>query len=259
MDQQPPQSPSSPPPARISFEEIVVWIEERRKLVLLGIALIGLAGLIYVVTASRKESKGHEATAALFQFQSSFTGSSNEPPAAEYLALLSKTEATGIAQHVKLRAAVRYFTSNQYGEAQQAFEAFIREFPMSPLLPEAALGAAASLEAQGKNAEALSRYQEISTRYPQSSLVGRTRLGQARLLEVQGDQQQAFRIYQDLASQSAGPNQFGQSSPLEVDASIAMRRLVKLNPALLQTNAPSVVPSIAPTNVPSLLTAPAGS
>lgn len=254
MDQPPSQSPAPPPPARITFEEIVVWIDERRKFVLLGVALIGLAGLAYVVTTSRSEGRAHRATAALFEFQSGFTGSSNEPPAAEYLALLPRTESTGIAQHVKLRAAARYFSGNQYSEAQQAFEAFARDFPTSPLLPEATWGAAASLEAQGKTAEALARYQDLTTRYPQSSLLGRARLGQARLFELQGDQQQAYRIYQDLASQSALA-QFGQTSPLQIDASIAARRLAKLNPALLQTN----TPSIAPTNVPAPLSAPAGS
>jgi hypothetical protein len=53
----------------------------------------------------------------------------------------------------------------------------------------------------------------------------------------------------------------GQPSALQIDASIAMRRLVKENPGLMQTNAPSATPSIAPTEFPKSATnsKPAGS
>jgi tetratricopeptide (TPR) repeat protein len=246
MDQ-PPQ-----PPPRITFEEIVVWLDERRKLILFAVVLIGLAGLAVVVYDAGVEGKEHRATAALFNLQVANATKTNDLAASEYRSLLPATEGTGILQHVKLREAASLYTAGQYAEALQAFDAFSREFPGSPLLPEASLGGAASLEAQGKSSEALTRYQELTTRFPESSLTSRARLGQARLFEQQGDQQQAFRIYQDLAAQTAGGmGQFGQSSPLQMEASIAARRLVKANPALLQTNAPNLKPSIAPTNEPA--------
>jgi tetratricopeptide (TPR) repeat protein len=245
MDQ-PPQ-----PPPRITFEEIIVWLDERRKLILFAVVLIGLAGLAIVVYDAGVEGK-ERATAALFNLQAAAAARTNDPTASDYQALRPATEGTGIFQHVKLREATSLYTAGQYAEALQAFDAFSRDFPGSPLLPEASLGAAASLEAQGKSSEALARYQEVTTRFPESSLTSRARLGQARLFEQQGDQQQAFRIYQDLAAQTAGGmGQFGQTSPLQMEASIAARRLVKANPALLQTNAPNVTPLIAPTNVPA--------
>ena len=255
MDQQPPQQ--SP---RVTIEEIIVWIADRKMFVLGGIAAIGIAGLVIVSYQSSAEGKEHRATAALFQLQAASNAKTNEPTVAEYQTLLPQTEGTGIAQHIKLREAASLFADGKYAEAQQGFEAFGRDFPESRLLPEAYLGGAASLEAQGKAAEALIRYQELSTRFAQSSLVSRARLGQARLFEKQGEQQQAFRIYQELASQNlAGGGQFGQTSPLQVDANIAARRMVKANPALIQTNAPSATPLIAPTNLPALTPAPAGS
>lgn len=254
MDQ-PPQ-----PPPRITFEEIIVWLDERRKLILFAIVLLGLAGLAVVVYNAGVEGLEHRATAALFNLQATAAARTNVPAASDYQALLPATEGTGILQHVKLREATSLYTAGQYAEALQAFEVFLREFPGSPLLPEASLGAAASLEAQGKASEALARYQELTTRFPESSLASRARLGQARLFEQQGDQQQAFRIYQDLAARtSGGVGQFGQTSPLQMEANIAARRLVKANPALLQTNPPSLTPLIAPTNVPAVIQAPAGS
>jgi len=250
--------PPQPPPPRITFEEIVVWLDERRKLILTAIVLIGIAGLVVVVRDASVEGREHRATAALFSFQSA--QQTNEPAASELQALVPATEGTGLLQHVKLREATSLYTAGDYPAAQAAFEAFTRDFPNSPLLAEASYGAAVSLEAQGKSSEALTRYQEVTTQFPDSSLVGRARLGQARSYEQQGDQPQAYRIYRDLAMPTAsGMEQFGQTSPLLMDASIAVRRLVKANPALLQTNAPVTAPSIAPTNLPVALPSPAGS
>lgn len=253
------QSPQQPPP-RITFEEIVVWLDERRKLILAGVALVGLAGLVVVVQEARVEGKEHRATAALFDFQAARISQTNEPAASELQALVPATEGTGVLQHVKLREATSHYVAGNYTEAQQAFEAFARDFPNSPLLPEASFGSAVSLEAQGKFGEALSRYQELTTQFPDAALVSRARLGQARLFERQGDQQQAYRIYRDLATPTAGGMaQFGQTSPLQMDAGIAVRRLIKANPALAQTNTPGPTPLIAPTNVPAAIPAPAGS
>ena len=252
--------PQQPPPPRITFEEIVVWLDERRKLILAGVALVGLAGLVFVVQEARVEGKEHRATAALFGFQADRRSQTNEPAASELQALVPATEGTGVLQHVKLREATSRYVAGNYAEAQQAFEAFAREFPDSPLRPEASFGSAVSLEAQGKFGEALARYQELTTQFSDSPLVSRARLGQARLFEQQGDQQQAYRIYRDLATPTAGGlAQFGQTSPLQMDAGIAVRRLIKANPALAQTNAPGPTPLIAPTNVPAAIPAPAGS
>jgi TolA-binding protein len=247
-------------PPRISLEEIAVWIDDHKKTILGVIALIGIGGLVYVVRQSSIESKDYRATAALFELQADATSITNEPTAAQYERLLPKTEGTGIAQHVKLREATSLFAAGKYAEAGTAFESFIKDFPSSPLQAEANLGLATSLEAQNKLQEALVKYQELTTRYPQSAFVDRARLGQARIYEQQGDQQQAFRIYQELAARNASAiGQSGQPSPLEIDASIAARRLLKENPALMKTNAPTAAPSIAPTQLPVSLPKPSGS
>jgi TolA-binding protein len=253
MDQQQPQ-----PPPRITFEEIVVWLDERRKLVLAAIVLAGLAGLAWVVLQSRTDAREQEATAALFQLQLKANATTNGLPASAYQELLSDLGASGAAQHARLRAATSLYSEGRFSEAQQAFEAFQADFANSPLLPEAAFGAAVSLEAQGKNAEALVRYQELTTRFSDSSLVGRARLAQARLFELQGDQQQAFRIYQELGRSAPGE----QTTPLQMDATIAAGRLLKENPSLIQTNPPAITPAITPllpTNLPPLTSDPAGS
>jgi predicted negative regulator of RcsB-dependent stress response len=243
MDQ-PKDQPKKP---GITIDEIALWVESNRKPLLAGVLMIGVLGLAYVISSTRGEATEHRATAALFQLQAGSTGSTNEPAATDYRGIAAQTEGTGIAQHVKLREATALFTAGNYAEAQRAFEEFTRSFPESPFLPEANLGTAASLEAQGKSAEALASYQELTTRFPQSWLVNRARLGVARLHEAQGDPTQAFRIYQDLVSQAGmGMSQFRQPSPWQIDANIALRRLVKENPALLQTNEPALNPAIAP-------------
>ncbi|MBI1176695.1 tetratricopeptide repeat protein [bacterium] len=250
-------------PPRISLEEIVVWLDERKKIIFTVIAIIGIGGLVFVTRQSSREGKENRATAALFQLQVETGASTNTPSAAQYQALLPKVADTGIAQHVQLREANSQFAAGKYAEAESAFDTFVKEHPSSPLLPEANFGLATSLEAQNKTKEALSKYQELTTRYPDSAFVGRSRLAQARIFEQENDQQQAFRIYQELASQNAGSmSQMGQATPLQMDATIAFRRLLKENPGLMQTNAPaaSPTPSIAPTQLPTALpTKPPGS
>lgn len=260
MDSQQQQQPQPPP--RISLEEIAVWIDDRKKAILAGIALIGLAGLAWVIVDSNAQGKEHRAAAALFELQMSSGDSTNVLPSSAYEGLLPATEGTGIAQHVSLREAVSLFAAENYGEAQASFENFLSTYPDSPLAPEASLGTATSLEAQGKTDEALARYQELTTRFPQSSLVDRARLSQARIYEKKGDQQQAFRIFQDLASRGMTDSmgQFRQPSPLQIEANLAVRRLVQENPSLLQTNAPSAAPTVPPVGPSvSLPAAPAGS
>lgn len=253
MDQQ-----QQAPPPRVSLEEIVVWLDERKTAILGIVALIGVGGLVYVARLASQEGKEHRATAALFDLQMTALNATNQPTVAEYEGLLPKTEGTGIAQHVKLRTANALYAAGKFGEAQSAFERFVTEYPTSPLQPEAVFGVATCLEAQKKNAEALSKYQELASRFPQSAFVDRARLGQARLYELQGDKTQAFRIYQELASHgSSSMASSGQMNGLQIDAAVASRRLLKEDPALMQTNAPSASPVIAPTQLPATLAKPA--
>lgn len=239
-----------PPPPRISFDEVVLWIDANKKPLLAGVAAIGLLGLVYVIYMANAEGREHRATAALYDLQARAVGETNEPSASDYHGLIEQTKGSGVAQHVVIREAAALFSAGKYSEAQQAYEAFARDFDNSPLLPEASFGVATSLEANGKNTEALAKYQEVATRFPQSGLVTRARLGQARMHEAQGDQQQAFRIYQELTSQAGATAQFGQTTPSQVDANIGLRRLIKANPSLLQTNAPAsaVTPAVGGTN-----------
>ena len=127
MDQQ--------PTPRISFDEIVLWIDTNKKALLAGVVAIGLVGLAYVIYTASAEGREHRGTAALFDLQARTAGNTNEPTAADYHGLIEKTQGSGAAQHVAIREAAALFTAGKHSEAQQAYEAFARDFPNSPCRP----------------------------------------------------------------------------------------------------------------------------
>ncbi|HAV63219.1 MAG TPA: hypothetical protein DCY13_12745 [Verrucomicrobiales bacterium] len=235
----PEQASASAPASGLGLDMAMLWIETNRNKILAGIAMIGVAGLIFVIYTGSAQARQHEASAELFKLQGIEDG---EPGAEDFRAVVAATKGTGIEQHARLREAAALFTEGKHADALTAYESFVRDFPASPLVAEAAYGVATCLESLGRNDEALAKYQELTTRYPQSALVNRARLSTARLQEKTGDKQQAFRTYQELASQM-GSGQFGQRTGWQVDATIALRRMISEDPSLLQTNAPAAISS----------------
>lgn len=240
------------PSPGISSEEITYWMKDNYKPILTGIFAMGLMGLVYVYTTSKSEAAEHEAAQELFALQVKGETTPGSVTAAELEALAVKSRDTGISQHAAIRAAARIFASGNYQEAQQAYESFLREYSSSPLIPEAYLGIAVSLEALKQTDAALARFQELTTRFPDSGAGVRAKVSQARLLKEKGESAQAFQIYRELTSLS-GFNAYGQRASWEIEAQIAMSDLLKAHPELIQTNSPAVpaIPAALPEPVPA--------
>jgi tetratricopeptide (TPR) repeat protein len=99
-----------------------------------------------------------------------------------------------------LLGAEALFTEGKYPEAHEQFSKFINDNPASALLPQAKIGVAASLEAEGKIQESAQKYQEVVTSYPtEANIVSPAKLTLARLYEAQNKFESALTYYSDLA------------------------------------------------------------
>ena len=85
-------------------------------------------------------------------------------------------------------------------EAEREFARFIEEHPDDELAPQAKVGLAACLEAEGKVMDAIQKYHEIILAYPgEANIVSPAKLTVARLYEEGNQPQQAFAYYAELA------------------------------------------------------------
>jgi predicted negative regulator of RcsB-dependent stress response len=232
-------------PSGISSEEIAHWVGQNWMPIATGIVAVGLIGLFYVYSDSSAEAREQAASNELFTLELKAGEDTAKPTAEDYRKVADQFASTGIAQHGQLLAASKVYESGNYAAAQQSYNKFVTDFSESPLLPEAFLGIAVSLDAQGNSEQALVKYREVISRFPQSSVVNRAKVNEARLLQAVGENEQAFRIYQELLSQGA-ENPYAQRSAWQMEAQIALQKLIKSNPELIPTNSAPAGSSISP-------------
>jgi tetratricopeptide (TPR) repeat protein len=137
----------------------------------------------------------------------------------------------------------------KYPEAQQDFAKFLAQYPDSQLVPEARLGVAASIEAQGNTKEAVQKYQELVNAFPgETHISSPARLTLARLYEQENQPQLALGLYSQLA-QSQNPY-----DPWAAEARERGQLLLAKHPELRKAEAP---PGPAATTTPFSLPPPA--
>ena len=96
-------------------------------------------------------------------------------------------------------AARELFLGGKYAEAQQEFSKFVASHPGHPLLPQANVGIAASLEAQGKISDAMQQYKKISALYSTDpNIILPVKLTLARLNEAENKPDEAVRLLQGV-------------------------------------------------------------
>ena len=111
---------------------------------------------------------------------------------------------------------------------------FLTDHPDSSLAPQAAIGVASSLDAQGKNDEALAKYGEI-VRNTQSAGLTEIKLNMARIYEKQNKPEQALAIYGTL---KMIPNRSLWGSEIEERE----RKLLVAHPELAKPAATNAIP-----------------
>jgi len=231
------QAPSQP----MDFYHVVNWLNNNRKRVTIGVAVVFAIGAIIAIVVWHNGKTESDANAALMALPSSFgAGRNAEHPNATALEQIAKEYPnTSAGEQAEILAASALFSDGKYPEAEQAFKKFVTDHANSPMVAQANTGIAASLEAQGKTADAIAKYQDVILHYPNENyIVSPAKLTLARLYEDQNKPDQALKLYDDL---SRSQNQY---DPWAGEAKERRETLLAKHPELRP--APAAAPMAAP-------------
>ena len=225
---------------------LLAWLEvhKKRLAVIGGVTLVAI--LVAMVMIQHQAQKELNASAALSDVRLPFSSSAALP------AGLADSLSKVAAEHKGSQAAARALllsggvafseakSAADYAEAQKSFEQVIVEHPDSPWIPQANLGVAAALVAQGKVPEATAKYEEVTRRFASSAIIDEARLALARLHESKKPEE-AFKLYEELIKGNP-------SSILTMEANMRQDTLIKQHPELAKLKLPPAPPvSVTPT------------
>ena len=217
------------------FYEFLAWVELNKKNLLIAAAVLLASALAYGVYEWRKnqqEMKAGQALMAIRPSASAVGALAHRAP--DYLKVANQYPNTNPGAHALLLAAGDLFTQDQYQEAQNQFERFLKEHGSDALAPKAAFGVAACLDAQNKLDAALAKYQQVISQYPTSSVAGQAKLHIARLYELKNQPKQALNLYEEMLKAKG-------SGVWSAEAQSQRAALLLKHPELAETNAPVAV------------------
>jgi tetratricopeptide (TPR) repeat protein len=221
------------------YIRVLEWLHARRKPLVIGLGAVAVIGLVWAIVAWKK---GQDETDANKQFFAApiEAGPRSAPVSAQPLLELAKEyPGTTAGEYAQLLAGDELFNQEKYPEAYQQFSEFIESHPDSTLVPQAKVGVAASLEAEGKNSEAIAKYHDLILLYPSElNIISPAKLTLARLYQEDNKPQQAFELYAELA-RMLGQNPY---DPWASEAQERARLLVAAHPEFLKSQA-SAAPS----------------
>ena len=211
------------------------WFEANAKRLAYGAALAVIAIFVFSFYSYRQNQNEIAAGQALTRAGMSGGGGGLADACLKIAADYSGTLA---GQRALLQGAAALFASGKYADAQTQFQKFLDAYPDNFLAPQAALGVAASLDAQGKTDLAISAYQRAAGQTADPNVVAGAKFALARIDEGQGKLAEASKLYADVARSypnSSMGNEAGQR---------AMELKMKLPAAPAASAAPA--PTAAP-------------
>ncbi|MGO8698945.1 MAG: tetratricopeptide repeat protein [Limisphaerales bacterium] len=235
------------------FFRLMAWLHANRKRILIGAIAIAVIALVIGLFSWRKAAEDANANAHFFAIPG-VVGISARAEVVSPTPLLNVAQEypeTTAGAYGLLLGAEELFMQAKYPEAQQDFAKFLAQYPDSQLVPEARLGVAASIEAQGNIKEAVQKYQELVNAFPgETHISSPARLTLARLYEQENQPQLALGLYSQLA-QSQNPY-----DPWAAEARERGQLLLAKHPELRKAEAS---PGPTATTAPFSLSQPAAS
>jgi predicted negative regulator of RcsB-dependent stress response len=191
-----------------TYYKVLAWAHANRNRLLIGLAVVVVAGVVAGIVAWHNNQQEADANASLFNLPLATAGNpaATAPPPGAYLDIARQYPGTSAGEYAELLAAESLFVDGKFPDAQHEFSSFLDNHSDSALVPQAKMGMAASLEAQGKIPEAIQQYQAIVSSYPSElNVISPAKLTLARLLDQENHPDQALNLYADLArSQNPG-------------------------------------------------------
>jgi predicted negative regulator of RcsB-dependent stress response len=226
---------------------IRTWIEVHKMRLLYGSG----AALVLIIAVSVflqfQANKEVAASQALSEIRVPFNPATAPPPdaAQKLFDLANQHKGTKAAARALHMSGGLLFVEGDFARAQERFNALIQTYPESPWVPDANLGIAACLEAQGKTDDAIKKYDDIKKRHASATVVDDAKLALARLYE-KSNPTESWRLYEELLNAD-------RNSGMAQEAGLRQEELVKRNPELASLRQPPPAPMI-PTNKPVQIT-----
>lgn len=233
------------------IDKLWVWGETHKKQLLIGLAAVLVVGLIIAFWFAHQSQLQTSANDALSRVAARAILPSAPPPNADaLLKIAADYSGTDAGQRAILLGASELFAQGKYDQALGQFQRFLQEHGDSPFAGQAALGVAASTEAQGRTQDAINAYRSVADHYQQNWNVGpQARLALARLLESQGKLKDARDELMDAARTFPGES--------GAEANMRLRELLTAHPELIPASPAPTGPAILENPNRSVAPAPA--
>ena len=210
------------------------WIEANINRLIYGAVIIVATGILiafYFWQQNQKEIAAGQALTELVTSAPSDSGASQLADA--YLKIAANFSGTHAGGRAMVQGAAALFEAGKYAEAQAQFKKYLETHPGDVFCAQAALGVAASLDAQGKTDLAASAYQRVISGFSDLNVVNVAKFALAQIDERQGRLADAENLYEDVARNNPNGSS-GSEAALR-----AMELKTRLQPASTSTAPPS--------------------
>lgn len=186
----------------LSFD-LLTKIEENKQIIKIVLTALILGIAATIVVRWYMKSVEIEASHAVVGAGIVPARSTNEVPADTWLKVAAQHSGTQAGRRALLLAASKLFQDGRYSDAEAKFDALIAEGSTDSLLPSAAYGKAACLDAQNKLQEAAAAYQNVISRFKDAPVYELARMGRARIHEASNQPEQALAIYDEMTKSTS--------------------------------------------------------
>jgi TolA-binding protein len=185
-------------------DKLLAWFEANKKQVVWAAVAVTFVGLLIWFLAWNNQQKQIAAGMALSSVSVSQaeSGGNRQDLAAAYLKVAASYPNSNAGAQALLLAAGALFVDGKYAEAQAQFEKFTRDYAGSVHMGTALLGAAASLDAQGKSDLAATAYKDLIARHPNDSAAPQAKFALGRIYESQGKAEQARDMFEAVEKEA---------------------------------------------------------
>ncbi|MGA3163395.1 MAG: tetratricopeptide repeat protein [Verrucomicrobiota bacterium] len=210
------------------------WIEANKNRLIGGGVIVIIAGFVISFYFWQQNQKEIAAGQALTELVASTPPDSNASQLADaYLKIAANFPGTRAGGRAAMQGAEALFEAGKYTEAQAQFEKYLETHPGDAFCAQAALGVAASLDAQGKTDLAASAYQRVISGFSDLNAVNVAKFALAQIDERQGRLADAENLYEYVAHNNPNGSS-GSEAALR-----AMELKTRLQPASTSTASPS--------------------
>jgi len=195
------------------------WIEANKNRIIIGTGIIIAAAFLYSFFSWQREQNEIAAGRALTQLAFSIPPDAGDGQlGGAYLKIAGEYPGTLSGRRAWLQGAAALYAAGRFADAQTQFQKFLEAHPDGDFSASAALGVAASLEAQSKLDLAIGAYQRVINGFSDAVAANTAKFALARIDEQQGKFADAFNSYDSIARSSPG-------SPVAQEAGIRAMEL----------------------------------